>query len=84
MKQVAPIRLRVEKDVIVRINRVLQGKGVLTVALNQEVKPSDIIGSSSISTGFRVLNLATLLGVDHTQIGKYLKRNLGQRIYKGE
>lgn len=84
MNQLAPIRLRVEKDIIVRIDRVLSGKGVLTVAVNQEVKPSDIIGSSSISTGFRVLNLATLLGVDHTEIEKYLKRNLGQRIYQGE
>ncbi len=84
MKQFVPQRVRVEKDVIVRIARVLSGKGTISVSVNQEVKPSDIIGTSNISSGFRILNLATLLGVNPKDVGKYLKRDLGQRIYKGE
>jgi len=84
VRQFVPIRIRVEKDVIVRINRVLQGKGTITVVPNQQVKPSDIIGTSNFSSGFRILNLAALLAVSAKDVEKYLKRALGQRIYKGE
>lgn len=73
-----------EKDVVVRINKVLQGRGSISVAVNQEVKPSDIIGSSNVASGFRILDLAQMLGVSASQVGKYLKRSLGQRIYQGE
>lgn len=79
-----PVRLRVEKDVIVRISRVLPGKGNITAFVNQEVRPSDIIGTSNISSGFRILNLATFLDVVPKEVEKYLKREVGQRIYKGE
>ncbi len=84
MKQFALQRTRVEKDVIVRIARILSGKGAISVSANQEVKPSDIIGTSNVSSGFRILNLASLLAVNPQDVEKYLKRNLGQRIYKGE
>lgn len=84
MKQFLPQRVRVEKNVIVRIARVLAGKGTISVSVNQEVKPSDIIGTSNVSSGFRILNLATLLEVSPADVEKYLKRDLGQRIYKGE
>lgn len=84
MKQFAPQRARVEKNVIVRISRVLVGKGTISVSANQEVKPSDIIGTSNVSSGFRILNLASLLEVNPKDVEKYLKRDLGQRIYKGE
>ena len=84
MKQFLPNRIRVEKNVIVRINRVLEGKGTIAVLPNQEVKLSDIIGTANISSGFRVLNLANLLEVNPNEVAKYLKREIGQRIYKGE
>lgn len=77
-------RLRVEKDLITRVYRRLKGKGHLNVSVGQEVTPSEIIGTSLISPGFRTLNLATLLNVKPQDVGKYLKRSLGQRIYKGE
>lgn len=77
-------RTRVEKDVVVRIYRSLKGRGVINVAKNQEVGPIDILGTTQVSPGFRILNLAMMLGVPPTDIQKYLKRPLGQRIYKGE
>lgn len=80
----APRRLRVEKDLITRIFRRLKGNGRLRVSVGQEVTPSEIIGTSLISPGFRTLNLATLLNIKPADVGKYLKRSLGQRIYKGE
>lgn len=84
MKPFVPQRPRIEKNVIVRINKILAGKGTISVSPNQEVKPSDIIGTSNISSGFRILNLASLLAVNPADVEKYLKRDLGQRIYKGE
>lgn len=80
----APVKARIEKDVITRITRVLKGKGSLQVQAGQEVIPSDLIGSSTVSAGFRTLNLAALLEVAPQDTEKYLARTLGQRIYKDE
>lgn len=79
-----PLRIRVQKDIIVRINRNLKGKGTLNVVTNQEVTPSDVLGTAQLSPGFRILNLAKLLQVPPSKVEKFLKRSLGQRIYKGE
>lgn len=84
MTYLVPNRIRIEKDIVVRIYRTLQGKGKISVAVGQEVTPEEIIGSSEFSSGFRKLNLAELLGVSPNETGKYLKRKLGSRIYKGE
>lgn len=80
----APLRVRIERDVIVRIQRNLKGKGAVSVALNQQVAPSDIIATSQISKGFRTLNLAQLLNVSPGEAAKYLKKSIGQRVYKDE
>lgn len=80
----SPVRVRIDQDVVVRIYRQLKGKGTINVAEGQEVSPSDIIGVSNISSGFRILNLAKLLNVPPTDVQKYLKIALGQRIYKEE
>lgn len=84
MKFQTPVRLRLQKDVIVRIHRRLRGKGTINVLPKQEVIPSDIIGTSLVSSGFRTLNLADLLDVAPTKAAQYLKRPVGQRIYKDE
>lgn len=84
MTHLVPKRIRIEKDIVVRTYRNLQGKGKISVSIGQEVTPEEIIGSSEFSSGFRTLNLSTLLGVSPNEAGKYLKKKLGSRIYKGE
>lgn len=84
MSQVASLRVRVETDKIVRIHRKFQGKGAITVAQNQQVTPTDILGTANISSGFRTLNLTQILSVPPQMAQKYLKKSLGQRIYKDE
>ncbi|EKD84908.1 MAG: hypothetical protein ACD_38C00140G0005 [uncultured bacterium] len=76
--------MRVEKDVVKRVIRKLKGKGQLNINVGQEVTPADIIGTSTVSAGFRTLNLAGSLGVAGPEAGKYLTRKIGQRIYQGE
>ena len=84
MTHFAPKRLRFEKDVIARVHRSLRGKGQLNVEVGQEVAPEDIIGTGLVSGGFRVLNLAQSLSIAPSQVKKYLRREVGQKIYKGE
>lgn len=84
MKSFAPARVRIEKDVIVRIYRRLNGKGVVNVSAGQQVSPEDIIGTSNISPGFRIINLSQALSVSPRDVSKYMQRKLGQKIYKDE
>lgn len=84
MKQSVPVRLRVEKDVVIRVIRALKGRGDLQVSVGQQVTPPDIIGSGTISAGFRILNLSTLLSVPPHDVEKLLVRKVGQKIYKDE
>lgn len=79
-----PRRLRIEKDVILRIHRILLGKGKILVSLGQEVTPEEIIGVGETPGGFMTINLSSSLQVQPKDVGKYLKRKLGDRIYKGE
>lgn len=84
MKYLANVRLRIEKDVVTRIKRSLKGKGKIAVKLGQEVTPSDIIGTAQVASGFRILNISDLLSISPNQVGNFLKKQIGQRLYKGE
>jgi len=84
MKHFVPIRLRVERNVVTRVVRALKGKGSLAVRVGQQVAPDEILGSGAIASGFRILNLSTLLSVPPREVEKYLIRQLNQRIYRGE
>lgn len=77
-------RIRIEKDLITRVHRSLAGKGTIKVQVGQEVNPSEIIGESQVSAGFRILNLATELSVSPNEVKKYLQRPIGQKIFRGE
>lgn len=77
-------RLRVEKDIVIRVHRTLKARGQLNISLGQEVAPDDIIGNCWVSSGFRILNLSQVLSVSPGEAKKYLKREIGQKIYKGE
>ncbi|MBI2196926.1 hypothetical protein HYU45_04950 [Candidatus Daviesbacteria bacterium] len=84
MKHFAPARMRVERDVVTRVTRVLKGKGKLNINVGQQVTPPEIIGEARISSGFRTLNLSELLSVSPRDVDKFLVGKLHQRIYKGE
>lgn len=84
MKLSLPLRLRVEKDIVTYVVRALKGKGLLNVKVGQQLAPDDIIGSGVIASGFRNIDLASLLSVPPGEVEKYLTKKLNQRIYKGE
>ncbi len=80
----ANARVRVKRGAIIHIFRNIPGQGKISAVVGQEVKPSDILGRAEISGGFRKLNLSRELGVDPSQVKKYLNRSIGQTIYRGE
>lgn len=80
----APLRIRVEKNIVTRIARVLNGKGNLNVRVGQQISPDEIIGTAVSSVGFRIINLSSELNVGPGDAGKFLVKKLNQRIYKGE
>lgn len=84
MKHFVPLRVRVEKDVVTRVTRILTGKGVLNVKVGQQVTPDEIIGNATVASGFRILNLSHLLSVSPHDVEKFLVGKLNQRIYRGE
>lgn len=84
MKHLVYGRLRIEKDVITRVIRTLRGKGDLVVNIGQQVTPEEIIGSATVSAGFRTLNLSNILSVPPHEVEKLLVRKIGERIYKDE
>lgn len=84
MSNLSSYRLRTERDVITRVTRLLKGAGRFNVSVGGEVTPDEILGSSIISAGFRTLDLQAALSVSGREVGKYLQRQIGQRIYKGE
>lgn len=84
MRYFAPVRIRIEKDIVTHVVRVLQGKGTLNVNVGQQVSPEEIIGTGEVTSGFRTLNLSTLLSVAPEQVEKFLIKQIGQRIYQGE
>lgn len=84
MKHSTPTRIRVERDVVTRVRRVLSGNGQFKVSVGQEVTPDEIIGSAETPSGFRIINLSKLLEVAPKDTEKYLTRKIGQKIYKDE
>lgn len=77
-------RVRVKKEVVTHIFRSISGGGKITAQVGQEVQPSDILGRSEISGGFREINLSEHLEVSPKEVKKYLRRGIGQTIYRGE
>lgn len=84
MKHFAPLRVRLEKDLVTRVTRSLSGKGTFQVRVGQQVTPSEIIGNAVASAGFRILNLATLLSVPPREVANLLVKKMNEKIYKGE
>jgi hypothetical protein len=80
----ANLRQRVSVNKCVHIRRALSGPGKIFVAKNEEIQPHDIIGKSTLSAGFCVVNIASKLGVSPQDGLKFLQRSVGRNIYRGE
>ena len=84
MTPLANYRPRIIPGVITLISREIPGDGPILVKANQEVSPSDILGLSVTTAGYRVLNFAKNLGVSPKDGQKYLQKEMGQAVFRGE
>jgi hypothetical protein len=80
----AYFRPRVIPNVVTLIVREVPGNGPILAKPNQEVTPSDVLGLSITSPGFRVVNLAKELGCSAKDCQKYLQKGIGQAVFRGE
>lgn len=79
-----PIRKRfklVEKEII---TREFPSHANIHVKVGDTVTPDKVIADYETSRGFRVFHVAQTLKVSGTQVKKYLKKQVGQKIYLGE
>lgn len=77
-------RTRIIKDSIEFVVRDLPGKPKILVQAGQQISPQDILAKTTINSGFRSINIATLLEVNPKDIKKYIKIEVAQKIFKGE
>ncbi|MDP2860643.1 MAG: hypothetical protein Q8N98_02915 [bacterium] len=79
-----PVRKRLIKEKGFFIKRTLPCPGEILVKEEEWVKKEQLIASANFSPGFHLFNLATELGIKPSEAKKYFKKNLGDRVFRGE
>lgn len=77
-------RLRVVKGAVFIKRKLHGGKPVIFVKNGVDIKPEDVLGESESSGGFTTVHLANQLNIAPKIAVEFLKRKIGQTIYKGE
>lgn len=67
-----------------RRRRTLPWPGTVVVQDQQKVEPTDLIGQAYQPDSYRLVNVAARLGVPKADIGKYMTRQDGDMVKKGE
>ncbi len=80
----ANFRERIRLNNFLRVKRTLEGKGAFKASIGQVVEPKDILGTYERSGGFTTVNLARQLGTSVGSAKNFLKKNIGDKIFKGE
>lgn len=83
---IANSRIRVRRNVVAHISRSIpvSKESTIRAAVGQEVRPEDVLGESKSTIGFRVIQIASELGVNPKEAKQYLKRQIGETVYQGE
>ncbi len=77
-------RLRVRQGACKLVKRSLKGPGVILARKNTEIAPHDVLGKYKLTGGFTKLNLAREMNIPPLEVNKYIKKAIGQTVYKGE
>lgn len=77
-------RIRIKPSICMMVKRQLKGPGRILVQKNTDVSPHDVIGHYKQTLGFTVINAASELGVNPSEVPKLLKKSVGQTVFKGE
>lgn len=77
-------RIRINPGICKLVKRTLKGPGTILARKNTEIAPHDILGHSKLTAGFTKVNLSSELKVAPVEVSKYIKKTVGQAIFKGE
>jgi hypothetical protein len=79
-----PREMNVSPLTTIRRNRSLPLPGRILVDLNQRVRPADVIAEAEISPRHQFIDVAGLLGITAREVARFLGREIGERVDKGE
>lgn len=68
----------------IRKDRTLPLPGRILVVLNQRVRPNDVIAEAQVAARHQFIDVAKLLGISAREVSRYLSREIGERVDKGE
>lgn len=77
-------RLRINPGICKLVKRSLKGPGRIVAQKNIEIAPHDVLGHYKLTAGFTKINLSSELGASPVEVPKFLKKTIGQTIFKGE
>jgi hypothetical protein len=81
---ICPVVRRVSKTIEFELERKFTGSCRKAANVGESVEPESIIAHCEVSAGQRLIKIAHNLGVSAKDVGKYLLRKVGDRIYRGE
>lgn len=68
----------------IRRQRTLPVPGTITVHLNERVQPQDVIAEAEVAPRHKFINVAQGLGLPVREVPRYLVRETGDRVLKGD
>lgn len=77
-------RIRVNPGICRLVKRTLKGPGTILASKNTEVSPHDVLGRYKLTAGFTKVNIAQELNIRPEDIKRYLKKEVGRTVFKGE
>lgn len=77
-------RIRVNLRICRLVKRTLKGPGTILASKNTEVSPHDVLGRYKLTAGFTRVNIAQELSVRPEEVKRYLKKEVGRTVFKGE
>lgn len=68
----------------IRRERTLPVPGTITVNVHERVQPQDIIAEAEVSPQHKFIDIAKGLGIPSSDVARYLIRERGERVVKGD
>lgn len=81
---ICPIRRRVISEANITVVRKLPDVSKIVVKKGEKLDPETVLAETETSPGYRKVKITDILGVKSQDIAKFLKREAGGKIYRGE
>jgi hypothetical protein len=79
-----PLQTHVSLLVVVRRQRTLPARGMITARVNQKVSPADVLGRTTLAPAHYLFDIAHGLGLPPVKADKFLRREPGEKVSGGD